>query len=231
MRMEAAVTIDKFVRSRRRSLAIEINDTGQLIVRAPMRLSQRKINKFILEKKQWILEKQQLVLNKPKVKKSPIKFEHGVKFPFLGDLYPLNISEHSADELLFKQEDGFCLPNRHIQYAEVLFKNWYQQQARIIIPPLVVQYASQHQLSYRTIKFGNAKKTFGSCHPDSSLRFTWRLMFAPLAFIEYIVVHELAHLKTHNHSKRFWRQVELMLPDYSQQETWLKNNHNLMVFL
>ncbi len=89
-------------------------------------------------------------------------------------------------------------------------------------------YSEMTGLIHRSIKITSAKKRFGSCSPNGSLNFSWRLMMAPLNIIDYVVVHELVHIEERNHSKNFWNKVRIILPDYKQSEKWLKDNSQLL---
>ena len=87
----------------------------------------------------------------------------------------------------------------------------------------VGHFANLAQLSYNQIKISNARTRWGSCSGHTrNLMFNWRLALMPPRILDYIVVHELMHLKQANHSRRFWAEVERMIPDYKQDERWLK---------
>jgi predicted metal-dependent hydrolase len=85
-------------------------------------------------------------------------------------------------------------------------------------------YAAQYGLRYEKIRITSAQTRWGSCSPKGTLSFTWRLVMAPLEVIDYVVIHELAHLRVKNHSKTFWAEVESMLPDYTRHVAWLRKN-------
>jgi predicted metal-dependent hydrolase len=86
-----------------------------------------------------------------------------------------------------------------------------------------VQYfANLYGFVYRGIRISSARTRWGSCSSRGGLNFTWRLIQAPLPIIDYVVVHELAHLKVPNHSKAFWELVKNLLPDFAERRAWLK---------
>ncbi len=100
----------------------------------------------------------------------------------------------------------------------------YKKEARELIPPRVEQIANKHGFSYNTIKITSAQTRWGSCTSKKNLNFTYRLVLAPQEVMDYVIVHELCHLRQMNHSKKFWNEVATIMPDYKNQELWLKKN-------
>jgi predicted metal-dependent hydrolase len=94
----------------------------------------------------------------------------------------------------------------------------------------VAYYANLTGLTYKSVKINEAKTRWGSCSYTGAINFTWRLILAPERVIDYVVVHELMHLKQPNHSFRFWNEVKNLVPDYKQDEKWLKNNGHRLRF-
>jgi len=111
-----------------------------------------------------------------------------------------------------------------IKPAEFINQEQYKKEAKQKIEERVNWYAQQMGVQYKTIKIGNAEKCLGSCSYQGNLSFSWRIILAPSQVLDYIVVHELAHLIEHNHSSRFWQKVEMFFPEYLQARKWLKNN-------
>ena len=101
---------------------------------------------------------------------------------------------------------------------------WYREQAFRIIKVSVECKAQKEGLSYNVVRITNAKKRWGSCGPKGSLNFSWRLIMAPREVIDYVVAHELVHLRIKNHSKIYWNEVERIMPHYQYQKAWLKEN-------
>ena len=113
-------------------------------------------------------------------------------------------------------------------YSHEMIEKLYRQKAKEIIPPLVETYSRKMQLYPTKISFRKAKTRWGSCSAKNSLSFNIHLMQTPLPFIEYVVVHELAHIRYKNHSKAFWSLVEEILPDYKERQTLIKNRHFIL---
>jgi len=99
---------------------------------------------------------------------------------------------------------------------------FYREQAGKIIPGRVAYYAPLLGVRPSEIRIGSAKKSWGSCSASGRLTFSWRLMTAPPDAVDYVVVHELAHLKQLNHSKRFWEIVSLAMPDWKDRRSLLR---------
>ena len=215
--------IPQLIRSRRRSLALEIRPDGALIVRAPYFVTDSVIRKFVRRNRAWIDKvyhrtRQQAELSPPK------KFIEGEKFLYLGKEYPLHIAGEIDGKLLF--EDQFLLSARYLPKARKLFDRWYREEAFLILTQRCQFYAPKMGVNYQRIKLSNAKHRWGSCNPKGNLCFNWRLVMAPQEIMDYVVVHELAHVKELNHSARFWAIVEKVFPDHSIAKKWLKDNQS-----
>lgn len=103
-----------------------------------------------------------------------------------------------------------------------------KQKAKNYIFPKVEELAQKFWLKYNSIKITSAKTRWGSCTSKKNLNFSYRLILTTPKVIDYVIVHELAHLKHMNHSKRFWSEVESMMPDYKESEKWLKKHWSLI---
>ena len=211
----------KIIRSDRRSIALEIQSDGILVVRAPKHVSHSFIQKLLEKKQKWITEKQQIVRERQD-KTAPKQYVQGEEFYYLGKCYKLDIVDNLSAPVVF--DNGFKIFVRHKEIVKELIIDWYRKQAGKIIPQCVKQIADSHTLEFTNIKITSAEKRWGSCTGKKTLNFSWRIIMLPSDVIEYIVIHELAHLKELNHSKKFWEEVKLLLPDYKDRQTWLKNN-------
>ena len=100
----------------------------------------------------------------------------------------------------------------------------YKKEAKQIIIPRVQEFAQKYGFTYNSIKITSAMTRWGSCTSKKNLNFTYRLALAPERVRDYVIVHELCHLRQMNHSKKFWSEVASIMPDYKDQEKWLKEN-------
>ena len=212
------IQIDKLIRSRRRTIALIVERDGSLTVRAPMRASHAVIDAFVLEQTAWILRKREVV--KWIVGVPAKQYVDGETFLFLGSPYDLKLVKPQRPSLKF--ENGFHLSKTAQKKGQQVFTRWYKERALEIISVRVDEYAKQYDYSPKQVKITSAKTRWGSCSPNGTLSFTWRLVLAPLDVVDYVVVHELAHLHVRNHSQKFWKVVESILPEYKSQRKWLK---------
>lgn len=213
----------RLIRSKRRSIALVVTDTGELEVRAPLKAAIKIIEDFINAKLSWIIKKQELIGKKPKI--LPKNYIDGEEFLYEGVVYKLQYSDCNyinINEYLFVPKNFSFQAKKSLTY-------WYQEQALVKIIERVKYYTNITNLKYRAIKLTNAQRIWGSCTHDGVLRVNWRLIMAPAKILDYVVVHEIVHLDEHNHSKHFWRKVGLILPDYKQSRAWLKQNSDMLV--
>ena len=209
------------IHSKRKTFALEVKRDGSLVVRVPLRATRAQVEALISQKADWIKAKQELVKSLyPPV--PPRAYVNGDGFLYLGQSYKLTILDGAAEPLVLS--DQFYLAHLAQPGAQAVFKAWYRQQAFDVISRRVEWYASRHGFVYQQVKISQARTRWGSCGPTGALSFSWRLVMAPLRVIDYVVVHELAHLKVKNHSRDFWAEVKVLMPDYKVQLAWLKQN-------
>lgn len=211
------IVIDRLVRSRRKTIALIVEHDGRLVVRAPWHLSNRQIERFVLEKEAWIQSRQEAVrLERPKT------YAAGEHFLFLGEPYPLMIVEDAKIPLRFDR--GFFLKSSEVPRAKQLFETWYRVRAHEVIQARVSELASKPGFIYHQVKITSARARWGSCTSRGNLCFAWRLVMAPLPVIDYVVIHELVHLRQKDHSRSFWELVGELMPDYNTPRRWLRAN-------
>jgi len=214
------IQIDKLVRSRRRTIALIVERDGSLTVRAPMRASRAAIDSFVQSQTAWILRKREAV---KRIADIPAKqYVDGETFLFLGSSYSLKLVKPQRPSLKF--DSGFRLSKTAQKKGQRLFIRWYKERALEIISARVDEYARQYNFLPKQVKVTSARTRWGSCSPNGTINFTWRLILAPLDVVDYVIVHELVHLRVKNHSKKFWAAVEIILPEYKSQRKWLKLN-------
>lgn len=213
------------VYSKRKTVSITVERDRSVVVRAPVGTSDEQIERLVREKGFWIYEK-----TKHKQKYSPTgsakEFVAGASIPYLGRQYRLDISRQTFDGIRF--DEKFEISKRSARRASDVFKDWYLREAQKVVLPLVKSYAARLGTDYGRVKIVDLKYRWGSCTPRNNLNFNWRLIKAPIRVIEYVIVHELAHLLEANHTERFWQMVKTQIPDYERAKLWLKENGELM---
>ncbi|GAB4111969.1 MAG: M48 family metallopeptidase [Candidatus Caldatribacteriota bacterium] len=219
------VEIDKVIRSKRKTIALQITDDATLVVRAPFETSEQTIKKVVTKHIDWIEKKKNEVLSRnPKFLRK--EFVNGEGFLYLGKSYKLYIVNEQGATLIFN--NGFFLLKDYQPMALQLFINWYKERAYEKISERVEWYAKKRGFVFNKINITNAYKRWGSCSPKGNLNFPWRLIMAPLPVIDYAIVHELVHLEEKNHTKIFWNKIKLLLPNYESFKDWLKRNGYLL---
>ncbi|MGB9814203.1 MAG: M48 family metallopeptidase [Thermovenabulum sp.] len=219
------IKIEKIIRSKRKTIGLQVTDNGALIVRAPFEVSEDVIWKVIYKHKNWIdKKKREIEKRDPKILKK--EFVNGEGFLYLGRYYKLHIIDNQEEPLRF--ENGFYLSKDALSNAKEVFIDWYKKAAYEKISERVKWYAQKCGFQYNKINITNAERRWGSCSYKGNLNFSWRLIMAPLPVIDYVVVHELAHLRIKNHSKSFWAKVKSIMPVYEKHEKWLKENGYLL---
>lgn len=164
------------VRSRRRTLSLEVTRTGQVVVRAPLRASKRVIDEFVQSRQDWL-------------------------------------RTHLARQARYLAEHPEPTAQEEARLKAL---------AREVIPQRVAHFSARMGLTPTGVKITSAKTRFGSCSAKNSLCFSWRLMAYPMDAVDYVVVHELAHIVHKDHQAGFYRLVESVLPDYRRRQALLR---------
>jgi hypothetical protein len=209
----------RIIRTKRRSVSLEIQADASFVVRAPRWVSSGFISAFIAEKESWL--RRRLAEAEDLRRQTERHYAEGETFWFLGTQYPLRLVPAGRALVL---DTAFRLPARLADRAAASFERWYRAEARLYLTRAVADMADRHGLSYRSISVTGAKSRWGSCGAGGSLNFTWRLVMAPPFVIEYVVAHEMAHLKVRNHSAAFWWRVGELCPDYESGRRWLRRH-------
>jgi predicted metal-dependent hydrolase len=207
------------VRSKRETLALHITPEGELEVRAPLKLPQHVIDDFIHRKQDWISKKIEHVKQR---KTAPKLFTEGEKFLYLGQTYELSFVENQ--KLPVDLKDKLSVASRHKHRAKKVLTDWYKQEATLYINDRVEYYSELYKFAPKSIKINSALRRWGSCSGTGNINFAWRLIMAQVEVIDYVVVHELVHLRQHDHSRAFWSKVEQIMPDYKKRRMWLKTH-------
>ncbi len=211
------------IRSRRRSIGIEITMSGDVIVRMPLRAKEQLAAEFIRKKSPWIIKTIEKVRTYSE-KYRPKQFLDGEEFTYLNMKYPLRYVESGAPTLQFR--DGMFLLNRSKQgSASRQFISWYRKAVRTVLEERLLYFSQRAGLRYGRVTITAAKRRWGSCSHRNDLSFSWRLVLAPIEIVDYVVLHELVHVIEKNHSRdRFWAVVARYMPDYKERRNWLKKN-------
>ena len=205
------------IRSNRKTLALYVRDSG-VEVRAPFHMTRKEIDSFVNGKQEWV---ERMITKNADLaeKKALFEVDYGSRVPYRGREYIVG----GIPERKVFFDNAFCVPvylnPDQVKRACVQI---YRMLARRDLTAKVQDYATQMGVEPLGLKINGAKTRWGSCSAKKNLNFSWRLMMADDEVIDYVVVHELAHIKEMNHSPRFWSVVEGVLPDYKTRQSRLK---------
>ena len=216
------------IRSKRKTIALQIKD-GAVEVRAPLKASKRDIDRFVASKEKWIENKLTKSLARLE-KRENFTLNYGDTALYLGKEYP--IIARTGDSVGFDDSAGefYIPPHLSPENIKAAVVQIYKMLARRDLTNKVREFASQMDVKVASVKITGAKTRWGSCSARPAfaqsriynINFSWRLIMADGATADYVVVHELAHIREMNHSARFWSIVENILPDYKQRQARLK---------
>lgn len=211
----------KIIRSKRKSLSLTVDRNGEVLVRAPLRVPNSAIDRFVEEKKAWIARTRRRIAEFD-ASHPPMSISEGGNLMFMGRYYGV-VRTDSVDIAI--SGNTIRIP-RHYDGSKVVA--WMKAEASHVIGERVSHYAAVTKLTPLSIRLTNARTRWGSCGGAGGVNFTWRLILCPLPVIDYVVVHELCHLVHRNHGRHFWESVENILPQYKEAENWLKDNGKLI---
>lgn len=200
-------------RMRRKTTGIYITEDGSVEIRAPYGVPEAEIDRFAREKEDWIRAHQAAVRERNRQREAYC-LQPGGSLLFLGRERPLAPSQ--TNRLTFDGE-RFLIPDAPMEILRPAVAALYRQAARQLLPEIAARYTPLVGREPAQIRISSAKTRWGSCSAQGGLSFSWRLMFATPGAIDYVVVHELAHLVEFNHSPRFWALVEAILPDWRER--------------
>jgi predicted metal-dependent hydrolase len=218
------IPVQKIIRSRRRTIALIITPEARLIVRAPLRAPVRMIDAVIWEKRDWIKKKIAEMQQRPQA--IAHAYEEGEIFWFLGRPYPLHIVDDAGAEI--KRTDRLLVPRTIRPDRQSGIHRWYRDEAHKEIHSRCMWFSMMTGYSPASVRITDACQRWGSCNHQGGLNFSWRLIQAPLEIVDYVIVHELVHLRQPDHSRKFWAKVEVLMPDYKRRRAWLRENERLL---
>ena len=194
---------------------------ASVVVRAPQGTNWQRIEEFVQKRQLWIREKQ----SHPQKYRPPrpIKeFVSGESVLYLGRNYRLDIQDGEKEYIKLAGKFFVCGPRQADLKRH--FRDWFVDRAKEKIAPRARIYAQKMGVAYNDVLISDMKYRWGSCTPNMNLNFNWRLIKAPMHVIDYVVVHELAHVLEHNHSPLFWQHVKTQIPNFEASKNWLKTH-------
>lgn len=216
-------------RQERKDVRIVIDLVNGVVVYTPKKTPDEKIHDLLSSKTRWIYDKIQ-ELGEVKINVASKEFVSGEKLPYLGRQYRLKVHREAVDQSSFGFKQG--------RFIATVPSNWGQEKVQDILEESLIEWYRKHGLKkikertayYEHLLGVNAKaiqlrtqhKRWGTCTPEGNIYLNWRIVMAPIRVIDYIIVHELAHLRISEHNQDFWNLVRSILPHYEEDKEWLR---------
>lgn len=217
--------IAEVIRTRRRKSAdIRVED-GAVTVIIPSDLPVEKVDQLLVAKRRWIKEK--IALHREVTPVSAKQYVSGEAFSYLGRNYRLKVERGSfAPVRLLQGRLMVTLPQGDEQPYMIrnALVRWYKRLAEQKLQEKVKRFAPLVGVEPAGVGIKTFKSRWGSCSAKGKIDFNWKIVMAPNRIVDYVVVHELCHLKRHDHSPKFWKEVERVMPDYAECKEWLRSH-------
>ena len=217
----------QIVYSKRKTIGIILDKKG-LLVRAPRRVSKKEITELLIKKESWI-RKSINKIDAIQAIPDPIIFRDGELVTFLGNLYPIRIVAETRRSTIVKFLDGEFLihvPNRGSNNQDLIRRKmiqWYREKAATIFSDRIDYFSGAIGAKPDSVRIRGFRCRWGACHSNGLIEFNWKVLLAPIEIVDYLVVHEMAHLITTGHTPVFRRILGNILPDFKEREKWLRN--------
>lgn len=213
--------------AKRKKLTITVERDSSVVVLAPESATDEAIDRVVQSRRQWLFDKLQ---NAPKYQELPHapgkEVVSGESALYLGREYQMTLTSEPAGEVVFDR--AFLIPQGTRLQTRRAFRDWYWGQAKAIILPRVSRYATELGVKVAEAVIVDNRLRWGSCTTKNNIRLNWRLIKAPMSVIDYVIVHELAHLLESNHTPDFWNIVRAKVPGAEKSKDWLKANGQLL---
>lgn len=221
---------------RKKTIELVIDLDSGFTVKAPKGMSREDVSANLQRKAAWIisnLDKMNEIIRNETRK----EFVSGEKFPYKGRHYRLKVvqvNDEITPSLTFTHSKFIARVPANIpefdypRIIQPLFINFYHMKAEKVIRQRARKYLVYFEEKPSLIKIQPLKNKWGNCSKTNQLRFNWRVVMAKMSIIDYVIVHELCHMKHKNHSKAFWNDVQKILPDYEERKEWLRVHGDLL---
>ncbi|HCC07886.1 MAG TPA: hypothetical protein DEP72_06990 [Clostridiales bacterium] len=220
----------EIVKRKKKNVSITVQAEGKVIVSLPFSVSAKKIEEIVSSKAEWILNKIEVMKKKSDSIKEK-KYISGEKFLYFGDEFDLDIIKDDTikkdavrineDKIEIRIKSDFADNQEKVKKE---LNKWYMVEAKKYINFRVEMCVERLGIRPELVRIKLLKRTWGICTSKGIISLNWRLIMTPVEVMDYVIIHELCHLKHHNHSKDFWSLVGVYMPDYKKKRDWLKHN-------
>lgn len=186
------------------------------------------IDAFLDRKRQWLFNTMRELETKTSKRAVVPRFMTGSKIPYRGRMARLTVRRHDGAHIEIDYRNGFlvdlpswvCDADQDAIVATEI-KLWLKRRVRRDVMDIASAYRRRFDLKPRTIRVADMKTGWGACGPTGAILINWTLVFAPMAVLEYVVAHELAHLTVRSHGPEFWAHIATLMPSYERPKGWL----------
>lgn len=211
---------------KRKQLTITVERDRSVVVHAPQSASEEKIQAILESKRQWIYEKTRHSQKYSSPHPPGKELVNGESALYLGRQYQVEVVHDSTEEVRFEQR--FLIPARLSCERKQVLREWYMDRAKKKILPRTQKYANDLGVAFANTKIVDNRYRWGSCTTKDNINLNWRLIKAPMFVVDYVIIHELAHLLEANHTPRFWNIVRAQSPKMDKAKTWLLENGQIL---
>lgn len=227
MKMRAQDIEFTLIRSRRKTADIVVERSGEVTVRAPHGASIDRIREVVAGRALWVHRAlaEWEELNRKRPKRS---FVDGEGFSYLGRTYRLKLDRNADQPLMLRNGRWLMSPVvldlGGATAAQKAFRDFYVRKGEQHLAARVQEYAPKVGVRAGSVSVRDLGYHWASCGKAGSLNFHWKLMQAPRSIVDYVVVHELCHVRFRDHSDAFWNEVDKVLPTYRDRRDWLRRH-------
>lgn len=215
------------IKSKRKTISISVDQYGTVLIKAPLRMTDSAIQEVVRKKSHWIVEKTAMISEYEK-ERPDRRYMSGEVFEYRGNEFLLQLISNQTKKRPVVEIVGNQLvvttSSSETDVVKTALAKWYKNSAKEKIPERVAYYERFIPETCVAVIVKEQKRRWGSCSQDGTIRLNWRLIMAPEIVLDYVVVHEMCHLRHMNHSAQFWGMVESIMPDYKNCREWLKKN-------
>ena len=209
---------------RKKTVSLSVDPSGEVQLVAPQHFSVARLSQIVRENAPWIIRKTKHV-GIPDPPPSPREFVSGETVLYLGRNYRLKVdSDQGGDTRLCGGWLHVCVPEvaQKQEYVRTALVAWLRQRAEERLPERVALWRVKVGVDLPKVVIADQQKRWGSCDGSGTIRLNWRVIQAPLRLIDYVVVHELVHLRHADHDAAFWRALGVVMPDYERRREDLR---------
>lgn len=219
----------------RKSIQLKLASINQVTITAPTKFPREGIEKILSDKTPWI-RKQIGKLTSAATNPVNKSIRHGAVILYLGQPHTLVFrSKINCEPAVHLEKDQITLDLPPLSAADIillsksLIQQWYLDCAKKTLSSKTAFWASAINVNPKRITIKDQKTRWGSCSSRGNINYNWRIIMSPPEVIDYLVIHELCHLRIPNHSQSFWHEVEKFSPNFKQHRTWLRANGMILM--